>query len=74
MCHEQNYMSVLQRRTFTFGALGYFELEAHLEGLRRLMSYKLTLNVLHSQNKYSNSETYCFILNSLDIRKQKQSK
>ena len=51
MCHEQNYMSVLQRRTFIFGALGYFELEVHLEGLRHLMSYKLALNVLHSLNK-----------------------
>jgi len=35
-----------QRRIFNFGALGYFKLGALLEGLRRLMSYKLALHVL----------------------------
>jgi len=30
-----------QRRIFIFRALGYFQLGALLEGLRRLMSYKL---------------------------------
>jgi len=35
-----------QRRIFIFGALGYFKLGAILEGLRRLTSYKLALNVL----------------------------
>jgi len=34
------------RRIFIFGALGYLELGALLEGLRRLMSYKLALHVL----------------------------
>jgi len=36
----------IQRRIFIFGALGYFKLGALLEGLRRLMSYKLALHVL----------------------------
>jgi len=35
-----------QRRIFIFGSLGYFNLGALLEGLRRLMSYKLALHVL----------------------------
>ena len=35
-----------QRRIFIFGALGYFKLGALLEGSRRLMSYKLALQVL----------------------------
>ena len=34
-----------QRRIFIFRALGYFKLEALLEGLRRLMSYKSELHV-----------------------------
>jgi len=52
LCYEQNHRNVLQRRIFIFGAQGYFKLEAHLEGLRRLMSYKLALHVLHSLNKW----------------------
>jgi len=32
----------IQRRIFIFGALGYFKLGALLEGLRRLMSYKIS--------------------------------
>jgi len=35
-----------QRRIFIFGTLGYFKLGALLQGLRRLMSYKLSLHVL----------------------------
>jgi len=35
-----------QRRIFIFGALGYFKLVSLLEGLRRLMSYKLALCVV----------------------------
>jgi len=35
-----------RRRIFIFGALGYFKLGAPLEGLRRLMPYKLALHVL----------------------------
>jgi len=35
-----------QKRIFIFGALGYFKLGALLEGLRRLMSYKLAKHVL----------------------------
>jgi len=48
LCYKQNHMSMLQRRIFIFGAPGYFKLGALLEGLRRLMSYKLALHVLHS--------------------------
>jgi len=36
----------MQRRFFIFGALGCFKLGALLEGLRRMMSYKLAPNVL----------------------------
>jgi len=36
----------VQRQIFIYGALGYFKLEALVEGLRRLMSYKLALLVL----------------------------
>jgi len=35
-----------QRRIFIFGALGYFEFGVLLEGLRRLMSYKLAPHML----------------------------
>jgi len=35
-----------RRRIFNFGVHGYFELGALLDGLRRLMSYKLALHVL----------------------------
>jgi len=35
-----------QRRIFIFRALGNFKLGALLEGLRRLMPYKLSLHVL----------------------------
>jgi len=34
-----------KKQIFIFGALGYLKLEALLEGLRRLMSYKLALHV-----------------------------
>jgi len=49
--HAENLKAVCifphyQRRTFIFWALGYFKLGALLEGLRRLMSYKLALRVL----------------------------
>jgi len=37
---------LMQGRIFIFGALGCFKLEAHLEGSRRLMSYKSALHVL----------------------------
>jgi len=39
-------MASIQRRIFIFGALSYFKLGAPLEGLRRLMSYKLGLHML----------------------------
>ena len=35
-----------QGRIFIFEALGYFKFEGPLKGLRRMMSYKLTLHVL----------------------------
>jgi len=38
--------SLSQRRIFIFGTLGYFKLGAPLEGLRRLMSFKLAIHVL----------------------------
>jgi len=41
-----NMLVYLQGRIFTFGALVYFKLGVLLEGLRRLMSYKLALHVL----------------------------
>jgi len=60
-----------QRRIFIFGTLGCFKLGALLEGLRRLMSYKLELHVLISFTdklfQFINILQY-FILNSLDIR------
>ena len=39
-------MSCTQRGIFIFRALGYFKLGVLLEGLRRLMPYKLALHVL----------------------------
>ena len=42
MCLHLLYLPSWQRRIFIFGTLGYFELEALLEG----MSYKLALHVL----------------------------
>jgi len=44
--HYRSVVATRQRRIFIIGALGYFKLEAHLEGLRRLMLYKLALHVL----------------------------
>jgi len=43
---HKNLIGGLQRRIFILGALGYFNFGALLEGLRRLMSYKLGLHVL----------------------------
>ena len=43
---EMLMFALQQGRIFIFGALGYFKLEAPLEGLRWLMSYKSALNVL----------------------------
>jgi len=46
--------NAVQRRGFIFGALGYLKLGALLEGLQRLMSYKLALAYtcsLHQLNK-----------------------
>ena len=43
----RNKVKWRQRRSFIFGALGYFKLGTLLlEGLRRMMSYKLALHVL----------------------------
>jgi len=42
----QKTFAYIPRRIFIFGALGYFKLEALLEDLRQLMSYKLSLHML----------------------------
>jgi len=39
-------LGLIQGRIFIFGALGYSKLGALLEGLQRLMSYKLALHML----------------------------
>ena len=44
-CHRSAVFYYLPGRIFIFGTLGYFNLGALLEGLRRLMSYKLALHV-----------------------------
>jgi len=65
-CNTRN-----QRRIFIFGALGYFKLGSLLEGLRPLMSYKLSLHVLVTFAEQvvpiNKHVAYYFILNSLDI-------
>jgi len=58
-----------QRRIFVFGPLGYFKLGALLEGLQRLMSYKLALHGLVTfTEQVVPKHKHSFILNSLDIR------
>ena len=59
-----------QRRIFIFGVRGYFNFGVLLEGSRRRMSYKLFARDIH-WTSCSNSYTYYFILNSLDIRNKK---
>ena len=39
-------INFMQRRSFIFGVQGYLKLGVLLEGLRRLMSYKVALHVL----------------------------
>jgi len=61
-----------QEANFHFRGLGFLKLETLLEGLRRLMSYKISTSTcsLHSLDKlfqFINILPY-FILNSLDIR------
>ena len=64
-------MNWTQRRIFIFGALGYFELGALLEGLRPLMSYKLAQQVFAIFTEHvvpiHNILDY-FILNSVGVR------
>jgi len=49
ICTEERELALhicaTQRRIFIFGAQGYFKSGALLEGLRRLISYKLALHV-----------------------------
>jgi len=69
------HMARKQRRIFIFRAQGYFKLVALLKGLRRLMSYKLALHVLvsnehelHSLNKllqFINVLTTLFSIHSI---------
>jgi len=62
-----------QRRIFIFGALGYFKVGVLLEGLRRLMSYKLAKHVLVTFTEQVlpiHKHISYFILNSLVIRNQ----
>ena len=45
---SDGYYRCVQKQIFIFGALGYLKLGALLEGLRRLMSYKLAPYMLNT--------------------------
>jgi len=63
-------VSASLRQIFVIGALGYMKLGAFLEGLRRLISYKLALHVLvtFTEQVFPILKHITFILNYLGIR------